>query len=808
MHHLQNIPAFKFASILIVGILIGSEIHVQSIMLIYLELLLLILIFVFNKKEKQNLIFMLSCALILFFGIFKSNIDFFYFPDNSIKYFSDTGKNIKVKLRGIVCDIPDYDSNRVRFIMHSREVISGNDTIEVSGDLISDIRKDIYKKINLIIPEIEPGDEVMLTGKLSEAPGKRNPGEFDYKKYLEINNIHKIFFVTGYDNIELISKDNLDFFYGNIIFPAKYFALHNIDENYEGDESAYLKGLVTGERSNISNEMKESFVNAGVMHLIAVSGLNVAYIIISLTLILSLFRMRLLPRTLIIIIFLIFYCFFTGNSPSIVRASIMGILVLIAFFLERKINFFNAIGIALMGILIYDSKQLFDPGFILSFTAIISMAVFVNVFENLFLKKLRVQKSKIKKFLLWTSALFFTTLAAQIGTLPVTVIYFEKISIVSLIANIIAVPLANLSLAIGFFQILTAIFSGYLSSVISEVNNLLLTVQILFIKLCAEWKFAYFELSKIDLRDIIFYYLFLIFLVAIKSKYIFKIIISILMFGGIFLLKSDLNPKLKVSFLDIGQGDCSLIQTPDGKTILVDCGRVSYNFDSGERTIAPYLKRNGISKIDLLILTHLHNDHIGGVNYILDNFGIGKILESGQKVNSSLIKKMDSLIISKNINREVIRAGDLIDEMNNMRLYFFFPTNKFVNENGYTSDNNLNNGSVVFILKYNESEFLFTGDVEEAGEKFLSDAYSDFLKTDVLKVAHHGSITSTSIPFIIKNKPVYAVISCGMFNKFNHPSDVVLNRLEKTGTSTFRTDLDAAVIMESDGYEINIVDWK
>jgi competence protein ComEC len=472
--------------------------------------------------------------------------------------------------------------------------------------------------------------------------------------------------------------------------------------------------------------------------------------------------------------------------------------------------FYNSLGVAAMLILLFDPKQLFDAGFILSFSATFSMVLLYTRFEKIFLKKLTMHNSSFKKFILALLVLLFTSLAAQIGTIPITANYFGKISLISILANVIAVPLANLSLAIGFLQIFFSLLSENLSALIAETNGVLLFCQLSFIKWCASLELAYIKVRDFNFADMITFYGIVILLLSIRKwKELFlRILICSMLLAGNFLFNFDMTNKLRITFLDIGQGDCALIQTPDGRNILVDCGRTSFTSDSGERTILPYLERCGISRIDLLIITHLHLDHIGGINSLLENIEIGKIIDSGQKYNSAFINKMDSLIIVNNVEREVVSAGDMIRDMDDLRMYFLYPDKNYRDKDLSDQKENPNNGSVVFILKYGDTDFLFTGDAEKESEEIMVRQYSDFLKTDVLKVAHHGSITSTTIPFAIRNKPGIAVISCGKFNKFNHPSDIVLNRLERSGTKIYRTDLDAAIVMESDGIKIDIIDWK
>lgn len=804
-------PALKFTLIYISGILCSDHFSnfTTFIRIIFITFLLILILLKLTDKF-ESICRILIIILIFTFGSVNSQFDLIRSNQSFLKNIPDTQKNSYNVITGIVTEIPLVNKSGVKLVLECKSISSRKDTLNINGKLIATLRENIYSKTSEIIPIINPGDEISLKGKLSTPPGRRNPGDFDYKKYLESRDVHKLFYTTGYKDVKIISRNNLNFIYQYIIFPAKIFALNNIDTLLSGDNASYLKGLVTGERSEISDETKEAFINAGVMHLIAVSGLNVAYVIIFVTILLSLLRVPFKYRIYITCLFLILYCMFTGSPASILRATIMGITVLMSFVFERKIHFYNFIGVSAMCLLIFDTRLLFDTGFNLSYAATFSMVVIYTRFEESFLHNLKSTTSRFRKIFSWICVLFFTTLAAQIGTLPLTSLYFGKISFISIFANVVAVPLANISLAIGFLQILSGVISFNLSSVVAESNNILLSIQLEFIKFCAGIKFSFIYIKNFSLLIIISYYIIGFILLFAKTFHLFfrNLIISILIISILLLNKTSYEQKMTVTFLDVGQGDCALIETPDGKNILVDCGNKSKTFDNGEKTIAPLLRRKGIDRIDLIILTHMHMDHIGGVNYLLKHFEIGSIIESGQYHITDFTNVTDSLISANNIKRLIVRSGDMIDSFEDLRLYFLYPDNAHADASDHPTFGNLNNGSVVFILKYRETEILFTGDVEASGELFIADNYKDFLNTDILKAGHHGSITSSTIPFILKNSPNIAVISCGRFNKFNHPSEIILDRFTRSGAEIFRTDNEGAVIIESDGYEINATNIK
>jgi competence protein ComEC len=816
MQKLESAPAFKIAFLFIIGILAGSIVKLNIFLILALISLQIFYLFYFYKKNQlsfPNIVLIIS--LIIFLGILKAEIDFYLIADNSISKIPDTKRNEETKIIGIIEDIPSYDTNKIKFSLSSEYLIKERDTTEISGDIIVTLKRNpktdfnefgkeqVSGNINYDYkPDLKAGDRVLLYGKLSEPFEERNPGEFDYKRYLFLHNIYKTFIIKGYDNIEIINRNNLGFFSQHIIYPARKFASENIDKNIGGDEGAFLKGLVTGERQDISKKVKEDFVKTGVMHIIAVSGLNVAYIILSITLVLSLFRVPHLPKVIFIIIFLIFYCFFTGAPASIIRATVMGSLILISGVLQRKTNFYNIVGISVLVILIYDSKQLFDPGFILSFSAVLSMVFFYEKFDAIFLQKILDSKIKFKKFIYNIAAIIFLTLAAQIGTLPITSQYFEKISFVSLIANAIVVPLSNLSLAIGFFQIVIATFSGFLSSIISLANLYLLKYQLFIVNYLASFKYSYIGFYKFNTINTIGYFVLLFTIITIKKETIKLrlLILSVIIFV-LVIFNLNYNSKLKITFLYVGQGDCTLIETPDGSNILIDCGMKDLFSNSGE-SIVPFLKRKGIRQIDLLILTHLHYDHIGGIEDILNSFTIKRIIDNGSTENNNLIRNMKKLINDYKIPREKIFSGDFIEGYGGLRFFFLNP------QKDDTLYSNEHSKSIVLKLKYENTEVIFIGDLNIEGETNISGIYGSFLKANILKVSHHGSKNASSIPFLINCKPEYAVISCGKDNLFGHPSELVLNKLELLGAKVFRTDKDGAVIFESDGKTIESVEWR
>lgn len=275
-----------------------------------------------------------------------------------------------------------------------------------------------------------------------------------------------------------------------------------------------------------------------------------------------------------------------------------------------------------------------------------------------------------------------------------------------------------------------------------------------------------------------------------KRKYKLKIVSVLLI---IFLFVQIIIPKnLKIYFVDVGQGDCTFIVTPNNKTILIDGGGSdSKEFDVGKSTLLPYILDRGVTKIDYIVITHFDQDHVGGILTILEELKVGKVYIPKQIEDSDNYKRFVDIVKNKKISVKILKKGDILKFDNNISFEILWPSEKQIKENV------LNNNSIVAKLKYNNFEVLFTGDIEKIAEEEILKEYSknlNKLKATVLKIAHHGSKTSTTSNFLRAVNPKICLIGVGKNNLFNHPSNEVLNRLEHT--KIYRTDQDGEIILQ------------
>jgi competence protein ComEC len=710
-----------------------------------------------------------------------------------------------VSIRCRVIDEATVSEGKTKFLAEILSLSDGSDSTETEGKAYVSIYPDRRKNEQ---PVSIPYGSVVSFRTIMQPPGaERNPGEFSYREYLALNNIYAAVQVRGYSNIMVSGSRDPNPFFEYIIFPSKRFVVATIRTVMKGDEANFLIGLLLGDRTELSEEIKTAFMNTGTIHVLAVSGSHVVLVAEIIVIVVGVLRFSRRPKILVAMAMLIFYMYLTGATPSVVRATIMMVVMLLGKLFEEKTDVYNMLGVSAVVILLYEPKQLFDVGFQLSFSAVFSIVYFYPKL-NALIPKIPEPWEEFK-ILEWTWQLFAVSLAAQVGTLPFTAYYFGKVSIVSLFANLIVVPLVGVVVTVGLSGALLGIFSLWIASCFSEVNELIAVVTLNFVKWAEQVPYAVVNTATFGVKETLFYSIAVGIVFNIGNRMIIKrfLAAALVTANGLLLadLADDQSRHLRVTFLDVGQGDAAVLQFPTGETVIVDAGPAAPGFDAGERNVAPFLRRSGISVIDAIITTHPHADHLGGVPYLLKNFNVKKTIDPGQLTDSRLFGEYETL--RKHIPHVPVRAGTMMT-FGNARLYLLHPVDRFIDADSSDGYSDLNGSSVVFKLQYGNTSLLFTGDAEVEAEEHLTRVYGDFLRSDLLKAGHHGSSTSSSEPFISYVTPAHAVISVARFNKFRHPSKRVIERLAKSGAAVHRTDQEGAIVFVSDGQLLEQISWR
>ena len=545
--------------------------------------------------------------------------------------------------------------------------------------------------------------------------------------------------------------------------------------------------------------------------MLAVSGSHITYIISAFSILMEKKNKRI--TKILTIIFLIFFMALTGFTASVVRASIMGILILTSGLVHRKSDTINNLGISSLIILICNPYTIIDAGFWLSFAGTMGIILLEEPINSYF------QKFKICKIksISWIINSFTITFAANIIIIPIMAYMFSTFSMTFWISNILAAPVMEFVTIYGFLIYFISIFLLPLAKFLGIILNFSLNSLIKIAEITSLIPGSSIYIKTPYLLECIIYYLilFLIFnwkrikeklennkiLEKIKKnsyKYISIILISIILTNTI---SNKIFQEIKIYFVDVGQGDSTLIQTIEGKNILIDGGGSEFgSFDVGESILLPYLLDRRITTIDYLMISHFDSDHIGGVFAILENLKVKNIIISKQGETSENLKKFYEITNNKGIRTIIVKKGDIVEIDKYSHFEILFP------EDNLIEDNILNNNSIV--ARFNSLDFsiLFTGDIEEIAEKRLCELYSgtDKLEAFVLKVAHHGSKTSSSEEFLELVKPKIALIGVGKNNNFGHPNIDVIERLENMGSKIYRTDNCGEIIIRINREKLQI----
>lgn len=681
-----------------------------------------------------------------------------------------------------------------------------NKNISIEGTIISDIEekeynytftirtKDDYFLVNLKKNKeeisLEYGDKLQISGEYQEPNKARNYKGFDYKNYLKINKIYGIIRVDSYANIIIKQQKNLSNF-KLFIHKIREKLKRNIQELLTEKTYALGIGILIGDNSRIDEKIVEDFKNSNLSHMLAVSGVHINYVVLTVSILFTKKQAGIKAQRAATILMMLFFMELTQMTPSVVRAGTSCIIYMCASLLYRKADVINAMAISTLVILLNNPFSLFNIGFQLSYAGTLGIILFCKLIDIPI-------KNKLLKYLKDSIVI---SISANIFIIPIMMYQFNTISLTFILSNLLAGPLLGISIILEIIVLLISFISINIAAIPAKVLNILL---ILIINI-ANW-FSNIEISKIyvitpQIISIVAYYLIC---AAIILKQKNRKIIVIIMLTVLIVNFFPTPKKLRINFIDVGQGDSTLIRTETNKVILIDSGgsTAASNFDVGNKVLLPYLLDRRIKKIDFIIVSHFDADHCQAFETVIDNINVEKVVVCKQSMITQEYLNIINKCREKNIKVIVVERGDKLKIDKKTEFEILHPGESFLDD----GKGGLNANAIVCKMNYkldNGKVFsiLFTGDIEVEAEKELEQVYGKKMKSDILKVAHHGSKTSSREEFIKLVAPKIALIGVGENNKFGHPADITLERLEKENVKVYRTDQmgEVSITMNKNG---------
>lgn len=722
--------------------------------------------------------------------------DGFLFPDSLL--FRQT------TMTGVITQEPGETPGRCRFSVKHAAVHDGGRATELPGEVLVTCREGTGGAA------LRYGMRVRVAGKLERPSPPRNPGEFDARSFYEANGIRLLLRAGPPSAVAVLNDEGGDWWMRRIVLPVRRALLRQIDASVGGEEGEFLKGILIGERGGLSRPLRDAFVRSGTAHILAVSGSNVAVVAAMIFLALGLLRISRPWKAGATCLGILFYVLLTGGQPPVVRAGIMAAAFLLASLAEERPPALNLLGLAAAAILLVEPRQIRDVGFQLSFAAVLAITLLYPPLHAL-LGRLPPRGAG-GRVLLRCLDIAALSLAATLGTFPLTALWFGSVSIIGLLANIVVVPAAGASVVLGGVSAVAALVSEPVAGAYAALNGLLLRFVIDTVELAGGLPIAVLATPGFRWIDAVSSIapLFLLLRLLRRGRLFAPVVLSLAGTAAALWSPASLPPPdgaLRFSFLDVGQGDATVCELPSGRAMLIDAGAWSPQYDAGERVVVPYLRRRGIGELDLVVATHPHHDHIGGIAAVLRSLPVRGAIEPGQPVASPVYASFIAVAAQRAVRREAVRSGSVVSVDPAVRIYVLWPRPAFVTGDSAVPPD-LNNTSVVLRICYGSVSFLLVGDAGVEAEAAMVAMYGKFLRSTVLKVGHHGSTGSSSERFLDAVSPRVAVLSVGSGNTFGHPSPEVLGRLRRRGVEVLRTDGEGAVILETDGERLRRVAWR
>jgi len=674
-------------------------------------------------------------------------------------------------------------------------------------------------------------DRVSLTGRIHPPRGFRNPGGFDYPAYLARQGVYNLLSIKHGSDVRILEQ-------GTGILRAIQTLRERIRQAFlavmKGEGSAILLAMTIGEEGSLTEDLRERFMAAGVTHIISISGSHLGMVAV-ICFWITKQALFLLPErsyhwitihadprkiaALVTVVPVTFYAFLAGGQIATIRSLIMILAALAALILDREGDLLPALSLAALITLLTDPQALFDISFQLSYLSVLSIVFVVSTWNALELPADTLAGKMANQALL----LFIISCAATLVTGPLVALYFNQFSFAGVIANMVVVPIAGavvvpLGLLCGILSLLT----GHLP--LAAVNQCVADMFISLVSFFAHIPFSSIHLPSPGALLAAGYFVLLVasaLLVRARLLAAYRPLESssrpprravaamaapgVLIVAAVaFLFFRDQGTR--ITFIDVGQGDCAVVETGSGRTILIDGGGTRDNrFDIGRSVLAPYLWDRGIRTIDLVVLSHPHPDHMNGLFAVLNDFSVREVWGSGLDTSLPGYAEFQEVVRQRKVPFRTVSAGDEA-MVGDARLAVLHPGPAFDcgKAKAYAAENDR---SLVVRMSIGDRVLLFPGDIHAAGERALLQSVPE-LACDLVKVPHHGSKTSSSGGLVAALRPAVAVVTVGDGNLYRHPSEEVVARYTENRAALYRTDRHGAVLVRLGQTGLTVRTWS
>lgn len=718
------------------------------------------------QRKKVSFIYLIILISFFCFGVFNTVRQ--EWPIKAIHQLMDF--NEPIEALGTIQKV-SYKSDRYQLTCLLSTITQSDQQINTKVKAIVYIKSDEPLRIE---------DTIHLQGKIQLFKKPTNPGGFDAFNYYRSQ---KTYLCIYTDQVEVIKNhEGIRKGFGDLRDSLE----KRIHQIFPLTEAGIMNTLLLGSTDEIDSSTKKLYQVSGISHLLAISGLHVSVIGMGLFQLLKKWIKKEKTCAGIACCVLWAYCFLSGMSTSALRATLMITLMLFTYFFGEKYDIFTSLFLSGLLILCMNPHQLMEVGFLLSFCAVGGI-IYVT-------PKLESQYNKNKNGLL---SLLLITLGASLVTYPILVNFFYQVSVYSLLVNLLVVPTSSVLIGFGILALLSSLVSITLGNFLAG----LVYFALKYIEMiCTSVNFLPFHtlyIKKPIVFTIILYYVVLFLwlnLKKIRAAKLFMLGILAVFLLGIFWNEVSHHSELKITFLDVGQGDSSVIEYRN-KVFLIDGGgdiQSKSEFNKGHYVVLPFLASQGVNHIDTIFISHSDFDHIYGIIEVVQEIPTDSIIISQpyELEQDELLLELLQIAEDQHIKIDYMSAGDRFYS-HDLRLDCEYPESNTV----YYSNNN--DKSMVLKLQYKDFSVLFTGDIEATGEATI-DAL-ETLRSDVIKVPHHGSNTSSTDRFVDAVNPQVAIFSYGQYNLFGHPSQEVVARYADHKVADYHIANEGAVILLTKG---------